>query len=381
MLFMKSIIIIGGGASALMLASLLPKNSVTIVESNPKVGAKMLISGGGKCNITNATMNEQHFLGDKSFIKPILKKFNEKSLLKWLERQNLQPVLKKDTQYFCEDSANEIVDIFKKQIKKQTLHLNESVLSVTKNEEIFTVKTDKNSYSTKAVVVASGGLSFEKLGASSIGYEIAKSFGHNIVRTLPGLVGLTLQKEQFFFKELSGVSTDVTVTVNEKEFSGALLFAHKGISGPVVLDASLYWEKGSMEIDFLPNFNFSNISSKKLISSVLPLPKRVTKAFLKVLNIEDKPTSKLSKDEIDSLKTFKNYSLSPAGTFGYSKAEVTKGGVSTLEISSDSMMSKKVENLYFIGEVLDVTGHLGGYNFQWAFSSAFSCSKWVKKII
>lgn len=378
----KNIIIIGGGASALMLASLLPKNSATIIESNPKLGAKILVSGGGKCNITNTLMGTEYFLGDESFVQHSLKSFNEKALLRWLERQNLHPVIKKETQYFCKDSAKELLDIFSKESKKQKVCLDEDVVEITKRDTMFYVKTNKKTYTASAVVVASGGLSFPKLGASSIGYEIAESFGHSIVKTAPALVGFTVQKEQFFFKELSGVSTEVKIHIGEDVCEGALLFAHKGMSGPAVLDASLYWEKGKIEIDFLPNFSWNSVKgSKKQISSLLPMPKRVTKAFLIQLCLEDKPYNQLSKQELEILQTLSHYSLAPAGTFGYSKAEVTKGGVDTKEVDSRTMMSKKEEGLYFIGEVLDVTGRLGGYNFQWAFSSAHSCSKNIQNYI
>jgi predicted Rossmann fold flavoprotein len=372
----NKIIIIGGGASALMLAALLPKNSATILEANNKLGAKILVSGGGKCNITNEHMGAHYFLGDQNFIQQSLKKFNEKALLRWLERQNLHPVLRKETQYFCKDSAKELLEIFQKESRKQKVCLNEHVVEVTKQDELFLVKTKKKTYRARAVVVASGGLSFPKLGASSIGYEIAQSFGHSIVKTAPALVGFTVQKEQFFFKELSGVSTDVKIHVGDNVCEGALLFAHKGMSGPAVLDASLYWEKGKIEIDFLPNFSWKSVQgSKKQISSILPIPKRVSKAFLLQFQLEDKPFHQLTPKELEKLKTLSHYSFAPAGTFGYTKAEVTKGGVDTSEVDNSTMMSKKVEGLYFIGEVLDVTGRLGGYNFQWAFSSAFVCAK------
>jgi len=372
----NKIIIIGGGASALLLAALLPKNSATILEANNKLGAKILISGGGKCNITNEQMGTEYFLGDQTFIQQPLKKFNEKALLRWLERQNLHPVLRKETQFFCKDSAKELLDIFQKESRKQQVCLNEEVSEVVKRDDTFYVKTKKNSYLAKAVVIASGGLSFPKLGASSIGYDIARSFGHTIVSTAPALVGFTVQKEQFFFKELSGVSTDVTIRVGDHVCEGALLFAHKGMSGPAVLDASLYWEKGKIEIDFLQGFSWKGIEgSKKLISSLLPIPKRVTKAFLLQLCLEDKPYCQLTGKEREILQSLSHYSFAPAGTFGYSKAEVTKGGVATSEVDNSTMMSKREKGLYFIGEVLDVTGRLGGYNFQWAFSSAYSCAK------
>jgi len=324
-------------------------------------------------------MGTEYYLGDADFIAPSLNAFNEKSLLQWLKRHGLEPALRKERQYFCKHSAKELVDILKKESKKQHIMLNEKVLSVRKRDDVFYVRTSKRTYSASTVVVASGGLSFPKLGASEIGYEIAKSFGHTIMRTSPALVGFTVQKEQFFFKELSGVPTEVKIRVGEHICEGALLFAHKGLSGPAVLDASLYWERGKIEIDFLPHFSWKNVQgSKKHISSLLPLPKRVSKAFLVQLGLEDKPYNTLTQEEELRLATFSHYTLAPAGTFGYGRAEVTKGGVSTSEVDAKTMMSKKEERLYFLGEVLDVTGRLGGYNFQWAFSSAYSCAKSIQ---
>jgi len=372
----NDIIIIGGGASALMLASLLPKNTVCIIESNPKIAAKLLISGGGKCNITNTQMGAEYFLADAHFVQPALRAFDENALLTWLERQRLTPVLRKETQYFCKNSAKELVDIFSKEVKKQKVLLDEKVVTVSKRDDFFSVQTDKRTLTSKYVVVASGGLSFPRIGASAIGYEIAQGFGHSIVKTAPALVGFTVQKEQFFFKELSGASSDVKMTVGCTVCEGSLLFTHKGLSGPAVLDASLYWEKGIVEIDFLPSFSWKGIEgSKKQISSLLPLAKRITKAFLVQLELEDKPFYQITSAELDKLQLLNHYTFAPAGTFGYTKAEVTKGGVSTDEVDATTMMSKKEEGLYFLGEVLDVTGRLGGYNFQWAFSSAYSCFK------
>lgn len=372
----QGIIIIGGGASALMLASLLPENSAIIIESNNRLGAKMLISGGGKCNITNAEMGTEYFSGDNGFIAPALKQFDEKALIDWLAGHGLQPVLRKENQYFCEKSAKEIVGLFEKEVKKQKQLLNEKVIDVERRDGDFRVKTDKRTLNARSVVVASGGLSFANLGASGIGYEIAEYFGHTVTKTAPALVGFTVQKEQFFFKALSGTSTDVEIHVGNTVCKGSLLFAHKGISGPAVLDASLYWEKGKIEVDFLPGFVWDRLcSSKKQLSSLFPMPKRVTKAFLVQLNVNDKAGSKVTEEELSRLKTLNHYLFAPAGTFGYSKAEVTKGGVCTDEVYADTMMSKKTEGLYFTGEVLDVTGRLGGYNFQWAFSSAYVCAK------
>ncbi len=377
----KDTLIIGGGASALMLASLLPENSATVIESNAGPGAKILISGGGKCNITNARMGSEYYVGESAFVEASIDFFDESALLSWLETRHLVPVLRKDQQYFCQNSAKELLNVFMKESKKQKIRVNEKVIEVSKKGELFSVKTDKQTLHAKQVVVASGGLSFPRIGASAIGYDIARSFGHTVVKTAPGLVGFTVQKDQFFFKELSGLSTEVEITVNDTVCSGALLFAHKGISGPAVLDASLYWEKGLIEINFLPRFSFKNISkSKKQLTSLLPLPKRLTKAFLVQWGLEDKTGNRLTSEDMKQLETLKAYTFAPAGTFGYAKAEVTKGGVSTDEVNAYTMESTKVEGLFFIGEVLDVTGKLGGYNFQWAFSSAYTCAQYLREI-
>jgi len=373
------IIIIGAGASALMLAAFLPKSSALLIESNPKPGAKLRISGGGKCNITNAVMGSEYYLGDQTFIESSIHQFDENALLTWLKERGLEPELRKEQQYFCKHSADEIIQILTKESQKQKLLLNEKVLEVRKSNGLFSVKTNKKSYRARKVIVASGGLSFPKIGASSIGYDIARSFGHTIQRTSPGLVGLTVQKEQFFFKALAGLSTEVEIRVGEHFCKGALLFAHKGLSGPAVLDASLYWDKGQIEIDFLPGFSVDSMTkSRKQISSLLPLPKRLTKAFLVQLSLDDRTGNKLTSDDINKLETLHHYRFSPAGTFGYAKAEVTKGGVSTDEVDAYAMESRRVEGLFFVGEVLDITGRLGGYNFQWAFSSAYTCAQYIR---
>ena len=369
-------IIIGGGAGALMCASLMPPGHAVIVEANAKAGEKIRISGGGKCNITNAVMDASYYRGDAVFIERVLNRFDEKALLVWLERQGLQPVLRKAHQYFCPESSQELLAILLKQSQKQRFLYQEKVTEVHKKGDVFYVKTNKRTLTASNVVVASGGLSFPKLGASGIGYEVAENFGHTVIRTAPALVGLTVQKEQFFFKALAGVSTDVEIYVGEHLCRGSLLFAHKGISGPAVLDASLYWEKGQITIDFLPGFSWETLKrSNKNISSLLPMPKRLTKAFLLQFDIEDKAAKHLSKEAVDRLKGLHTYSFAPSGTFGYSKAEVTRGGVATDEVDPETMMSRHEKGLYFVGEVLDVTGRLGGYNFQWAFSSAFVCAK------
>lgn len=375
-----NIVIIGSGASGLMLAALIEEKSILIIDNNSKVGSKILVSGGGKCNITNGKVSPKNYLGNQRFIRNIIKRFDQNDLLSWFGDRGLTPVIRKNNQYFCENSAKEVVDILKREIGSNLLQLETEVLKVEKKSDLFEVTTSKGKVFAQKVVVASGGLSFPILGATSIGYEIAKVFNHEVHTLSAGLVGFTVQPEQFFFKSLSGISIDVKITIEtvdkKKEIKGALLFAHKGISGPAVLDASLYWHKGKISIDFLPTLSIDSLKlSKKNISRTLGLPSRVAKTFLEVLNIEDKTASKLNSDEWKKLEGLKAYSFAPAGTFGYSKAEVTRGGVSTDEIDASSMMSRKVDGLYFLGEVLDVTGELGGYNFQWAFSTAYVCAK------
>jgi predicted Rossmann fold flavoprotein len=375
-IFRVDTVIVGAGASGLMLGALMRDKDFVIVDHNSNAGAKMLISGGGKCNITNNRVKPKNYLGNQRFVRNIIKQFDQNSLLSWLNQRGLVPELRKNSYYFCKTSAKEIVDLLKREIDRKKFRFNTKVERVEKRGDFFEVFTTKGVFRAKQVVVASGGLSYPKLGATAIGYDIASSFGHTIKSPRAGLVGFTLQPEQFFFKSLSGISIEVKIRVGEREIEGSLLFAHKGISGLAILDASLYWEKGKISIDFLPKLNIEQIkNSKKNISNLLGLPNRVAKAFLVELHIEDKRANQLTKYEWQEIKKLKNYSFAPAGTFGYSKAEVTKGGIDTDEVEASSMMSRKVDGLYFVGEVLDVTGELGGYNFQWAFSTAFVCSK------
>ncbi len=339
------IAIIGAGASGLMVASQINKyqnKRVCIIDKNTKIGTKIKVSGGTKCNITNKYLSAKKYLGDESFINEVFKKFNDKDLLKFLNTNGVKPILNEKIvkgTYFCK-SSQDVIDMFKKLTSKSKLFLGTEVIDVQFQNDKFIIETNKNCIESKKLIIASGGLSYPSLGATDIGFKIAKKFGHTVITPNPALVGFTVQKEQFWFKELSGLSIDeVHVKVDNKICAGSFLFTHKGCSGPVILSTSLYWKKGQISIDFLP--------TKKSY-----LPKRVRHA-IKNLDIN-----------------LKDYKISPAGNFGYTKAEVTKGGVCTNEINVENMESKLQPNLYFIGEVLDVTGELGGYNFQWAFSSA-----------
>jgi len=372
------IIILGAGASGLMCASNLgKKKSVAIIDGNEKPAKKLKISGGGKCNITNAHVALENFDGESRLLATVLKKFSRDRLLEWLERNRVELELRKGRYYFCKESADAVIELLKRSAKHSELILNHKILSVTKESDVFSVLTDRGTFQAKKVVVATGGESFKSIGASAIGLEIAKSFGIGVKPFSPALVGLTLQKEQFWMKELSGLSCFVQIKVGDRVLEEEMLFAHKGISGPAVLSASLYWKKGEISIDFLPNVSIDKLTkgSKKLVSSLLPLPKRLAKALLNAVGCKDKESNKLTKEEKMLLNTLHHYTFAPAGNFGFTKAEVSRGGVLAEELDFATLEATKVKNLYFIGEVVDVTGELGGYNFQWAFSSGYVCAK------
>ena len=372
------VIILGGGASALMCASHLNKNLKTlIIETNKKTAQKLKISGGGKCNITNTQMSENNFDGDDEFVKNVLKNYSKDDLLEFLSTNKIPPIIRKNRYYFFQKSSDEIISLFTKKTQHIKKMLDTQILGALKKDNIFEVSTSKGIIQGKKLIVATGGKSFKNLGASDIGLKIAKGFGIHTKEFAPALVGLTLQKDQFWMKELSGLSCEVKIKVGNKTVCEDLLFAHRGISGPAVLSASLYWKKGNISIDFLPNTDISKIitKSKKLISSAIPLPKRLSKAILKALNIKDCECKKTDKQTKEQLKLIHNYEFAPAGNFGFDKAEVSRGGVITTDIDSKDMQSKDIKGLYFIGEVLNVTGELGGYNLQWAFSSGFVCAK------
>ena len=375
------VLILGGGASGLMCANhLSKKNSIGIIEVNDKLAKKLKISGGGKCNITNTSVELHNFDGDSELVEYALKKFSRDKLLQFLERNRIELELRKGRYYFCKNSSDDIINVLKKGLKGVDVHLSSELLRVEKIDDIFEVTTSHVTYNTKRVIVATGGKSYRTLGASEIGLEIAKSFGISVKEFTPALVGLTVQKEQFWMRELSGLSCYVQIKVEDRVIDEEMLFAHKGISGPAVLSASLYWRKGLIAIDFLPNQNILELvqGSKKLVSSEINLPKRLAKALLVALDVEDKECKKLTREDKEKLQKIHDYTFAPAGNFGFTKAEVSRGGVVAKELDIETLESKKVKGLYFIGEVVDITGELGGYNFQWAFSSAYVCANSIK---
>ena len=377
------VLILGGGASSLMCASQL-KNSlnVGIIENNPKIATKLKISGGGKCNITNVEVSSDNFDGDEELINSVLNDFSKDDLLEFLNHGGIEPEIRKNRYYFCRKSSDEIINILKKQSRHVEILLNTTITETKKVDDMFEVKTSKGLFKSKKLVVATGGKSFQNLGATDIGLKIAKDFGLKVKEFTPALVGMTLQPEQAWMKELSGLSCYVNIKVEDKLLKEEMLFAHKGISGPAVLSASLYWKKGKLGIDFLPNENIFKLikSSKKLLSSVIPLPKRLSRAILKAIGVEDVECKKITPDTKILLKKIHNYEFAPAGNFGFTKAEVSRGGVLACGLNPKTLESWDIQNLYFIGEVVDVTGELGGYNFQWAFSSGVVCAKALNEV-
>ncbi len=364
-------IILGAGASGLMLGSML-KEDFLILEKTSKAGAKISISGGGRCNFTNEHIGANNYLGDKEFIESILSTFTTSGMLSIAKRFGVPFVLKKNNQFFCENSASELLNPILKSIDRQRISLNTEVFDAKYENGIFEVETSKGSFFSKKLVVTSGGLSYPSIGATDIGYKIASKFGHGVATCAPALVGFTVQPSEKWFKELSGVSAPAVVTVGDKSFEENVLFAHKGISGPAILNASLYWKRGVIGVDFMPNFDLDCALSAgiKQVSTVLSLPKRVCKTYLDFVGVSDKSIDKLTDKDKELIARLKNYQFSPAGTFGFSKAEITKGGVLTSQINPNTMESRMQKGLYFLGEVLDVSGELGGYNFHFAFASA-----------
>jgi predicted Rossmann fold flavoprotein len=366
------IIIVGAGASGLMAAALLPRHyRVLLIDANSSIGMKLRVSGGGKCNITNKTVTPDAYLGDPRFIDSILRGFTSKDTLEFF--QDVAVEERERGQIFGKESAKAFVKVLEKRTSHCQFECATAVEKVEKRGAVFYLFAGTKTFTCKTLVVASGGLSWPQIGASDVGHRIAHSFGHTVISPAPALVGMTVQKEQFWMKTLSGIAFPVRITCKDQSCEGNLLFSHKGISGPVMMDVSLFWQKGQICIDFLPAIDVKKMltsNSRKLISSVIPLPKRFVKQFLEAITISDKPLNALSEAEKVTVAHLNRYSFAPAGTVGFSKAEATKGGVDTVEIDPLTLQSKKEKGLYFLGEVLDVTGRLGGYNLQWAFASA-----------
>ncbi|WP_286270837.1 BaiN/RdsA family NAD(P)/FAD-dependent oxidoreductase [Thalassotalea hakodatensis] len=389
------VLIIGAGAAGLMCAATAGYRGkkVTVVDMGKKPGRKILISGGGRCNFTNENATPDNYLCENPhFLKSALSRYQAQDFIELVERHGLEFHHKTLGQLFCDNSAQDLVDILMTECDWAGVNINlrNEVVSVEKQAEHFMVNTSTNQYQCQSLVVASGGLTMPKLGATPIGYNIAKQFGLQVLPTMAALVPFTLQpQDKERFEGLSGISVPTMVSSEGgTNFKENILFTHRGLSGPAILQISSFWRAGqSISINLLPDTPFEDLitqwrelhpkkSLKNLLCTVLP--KSFIEAMISQQEITDKVINQLSNAEISQLSTYlHHWQIKPNGTEGYRTAEVTLGGVATDELSSKTYESNKVKNLYFIGEVIDVTGWLGGYNFQACWSQGVACGQAV----
>lgn len=398
MVHQVDVVVLGAGASGLMLAAEAGKRgrSVVVLEKANKVGKKILMSGGGKCNFTNLEVEPSNYLSENPhFVISALTRYTNWDFIGLVCEYGIEYEERKHGQLFTLKGSKEILELLlsecskSKHVEIQTHCEVEHVKN--KADSGFIIETNQGTYHCQSLVVATGGLSIPTLGGSGFGYELAKQFGHHVFPTRAGLVPFTFSDQ---FKEvttrLSGNALDVTLINDRHQFTEALLFTHRGLSGPSSLQLSNYWHVGeSFKIDFFPSQDLLDFfkAKKKLQPKVL-LRTLLNEFTAKSIIVElqqliwadhsETAIGNISDAQLEHIATqLHAYAVKPSGTEGYRTAEVTLGGVDTSEVSSKTMESKKQKGLYFIGEVLDVTGHLGGYNFQWAWSSAQAAAQFV----
>ncbi|MCQ8889543.1 NAD(P)/FAD-dependent oxidoreductase [Pseudoalteromonas carrageenovora] len=389
------VIVIGAGAAGLMSAAQAGYRgrSVTVLDMGKKPGRKILISGGGRCNFTNENASPENYLcGNPHFVKSCLSRFTQHDFVELVDRHGLAYHHKTLGQLFCDNSAQDIVDILLTECEWAgvNIKLRSEVLSVSKTESGYSVATEQETLTCESLVIASGGLTMPKLGASPIGYKIAEQFGLKVLPTMAALVPFTLhQHDKERFEGLSGISIPCEVSSEDGTvFKENILFTHRGLSGPAILQISSFWRAGqAVTINLLPEIDLrqqladwreaqAQKSLKNSLATILP------KRFIEILHeskaIPDCNINQLTHAQIDELVNYIHaWKIKPNGTEGYRTAEVTLGGVDTDELSSKTFEAKKAKGLYFIGEVTDVTGWLGGYNFQYAWSCGFACGQYA----
>lgn len=377
------VIVIGGGGSGMFCAFTAATcgRSVLLLEHNERLGKKIEISGGGRCNFTNLYASAENYLSEKpDFCKSALTRFTPRDFIALVERHGIAYHEKKFGQQFCDGSSRQIITMLETECREAGVRiLTKCKVGDVEKHDAYRIHTSRGTFDSKSLVVATGGLSFPKLGASDLGYRIAKQFGIGVTALRPGLVPLTVAPERkSFYEPLSGISLPVRITARDRSFEEAMLFTHRGVSGPAVLQISSFWNEGTpLTIDLLPgkkqseDFTAATRSGATALQSLSRAwPRRFAESWC-ASHAPDKPLARCSKEELRGLNlSLHHWEQTFAGTEGYPKAEVTRGGVDTGELSSKSMESRKVPGLYFIGEVVDVTGWLGGYNFQWAWASA-----------
>ena len=387
------VVVIGAGAAGLMCAAEAGRRGrhVCLLDHSHKLAEKIRISGGGRCNFTNLFADPSSFLSENEhFCKSALSRYTQYDFIEMVEQAGIAFHEKKLGQLFCDDTAQQIIDVLKQNVLEAGVHLHQGikVSAVTKDQDKFVIETDKMRIQADSLVVATGGLSIPKIGATDFGYQLARQFDLPVTDVRAGLVPLTFTDNLLrFCKSLSGLSVDAVVRCGQTSFREGLLFTHRGLSGPSVLQISSYWQDGqALLINLAPEINLTeDIAAAKQqqgradILTLLSrhLPRRLAAAILDREGITGR-IADLSSADIGRLHdVVHNWQVVPSGTEGYRTAEVTLGGVHTAALSSKTMEANSCPGLYFIGEVIDVTGHLGGYNFQWAWSSGWVAGQYA----
>ena len=381
-------IVLGAGAAGLMCAMEAGKRGrrVVVLERAERIGKKILISGGGRCNFTNLHCGPENFLSaNPHFCKSALARYTPQDFIALVEKHKISYHEKHKGQLFCDGSAREIVSMLEEECRRAGVMtvVNAHVREV-RRADAFVVETGSEQYRAPALVVATGGLSIPKIGVTSFGYELARQFGMKVRECRPGLVPLAFAAQDGAdYSDLAGVSAEVTASCDGQEFRDKMLITHRGLSGPAILQISSYWKAGgAIAIDLVPGSDWIapllSGQARKDVSSLkgalrTVLPQRFADRWVELHRPKDWTNHSLT--EIESLSH--RWEVRPSGTEGYEKAEVTAGGVDTDELSAKTMESRRVPGLYFIGEVVDVTGWLGGFNFQWAWASGYSAGQAV----
>jgi len=384
------VIVLGGGAAGLMCAIEAGKRGrrVVVLERNTQVGRKILISGGGRCNFTNLDTRPENFLSaNPHFAKSALARYTPEDFLGLVRKHQIPYHEKKLGQLFCDRSAGDIVNLLEKECAANGVSVETACgVEAVEHRNEFVVRTGSAVFRGESLVVATGGLSIPKIGAHPLGYQLARQFHVPVLPCRPALVPLTFAREEWArFADLAGVSMEVIVSAAGSAFREKMLFTHQGLSGPAILQASSYWlPDQAIEIDLLPDIDLTRLLCEKRaardraeVHNIIAawLPRRFAVRWCEYREI-GKPLPGLSDYEIEEIsRALHRWVLKPAGTEGYAKAEVTAGGVDTREISSKTFECRGVKRLYFIGEVLDITGHLGGFNFQWAWASGHAAGQ------
>ncbi len=387
------VVIIGAGAAGLMCAIEAGKRGrrVLVLDQANKVGKKILMSGGGRCNFTNYYIEPDKYIShNPHFCKSALNRYNQWDFINMVEHHNISYYEKTLGQLFCRYKASDIVNMLLRECEQVNviIQLEQSIKAISQNTDGFNILTSKQNIQTQSCVIATGGLSIPTMGASPFGYHIAEQFGIHVHTTVAALVPFTLQpNDKEIFTHLSGISLDCKVSCRNQSFREQMLFTHRGLSGPAMLQISSYWQPGDeLTITLSPDINWANEQDKlctyqreTIVKNAFSdyFPKRVVQALLPHHFLE-KTIKQLTSNEWEALLVhFTKWRIKPNGTEGYRTAEVTLGGVDCNALSSKTFACHSVPNLYFIGEVLDVTGWLGGYNFQWAWSSGWAAGQYV----